>query len=294
MHGTRQSGLDESRKIGVELSVWEFRTGSKFGGGLPVPRSTSAKPAAADHVGHTLARPDIPSSDLTELARPDAGMLATWTLHGQRFWRSGGCLTWRMYPAIGLDIPGCPIIAIGGHPGISLTYVDVQTRRLEDIHQGVVSWGFLLIRSYYQLEYQQNNVFRNTEVHSTRVQISNNKTPRQDRFRLLPATTALPEVRRDNGALLVSCWFASSAVPYIHRSTVKTFANFLGVTKKRDSECKIGNFQHQVDVLRNCTRVLKRFANLLKRFVYQPPVILCRALGQSITISLEGIGYIGK
>jgi len=29
---------------------------------------TSAKPAVADHAGHTLARPDIPSPDLTELA----------------------------------------------------------------------------------------------------------------------------------------------------------------------------------------------------------------------------------
>ena len=39
--------------------------------------AASAKPAASDQVGHTLVRPDIPPSDLMELARPDTGMSAT-------------------------------------------------------------------------------------------------------------------------------------------------------------------------------------------------------------------------
>ena len=53
VHGMRQPDIIKFTKMQMRLSVWEFRTGSKFGGGLPVPikipQANSAEPA--DPVG---------------------------------------------------------------------------------------------------------------------------------------------------------------------------------------------------------------------------------------------------
>jgi len=40
VRGMRQPGIIKFTKMRMRLSVWEFRTGSKFGGGLPVPKSS--------------------------------------------------------------------------------------------------------------------------------------------------------------------------------------------------------------------------------------------------------------